>query len=64
MKNNLKLFRVKYNLTQEDLANKTGVSRQTIIALENNRYLPSINLAFKLSKIFNIKIEELFIYQE
>jgi putative transcriptional regulator len=64
MKNNLKIFRVKYNLTQEDLANKIGVSRQTIIALENNKYLPSINLAFKLSKIFNIKIEELFIYEK
>ncbi len=64
MKNNLKIYRFKYNLTQEDLANKIGVSRQTIIALENNRYLPSINLAFKLSKIFNIKIEELFIYEK
>lgn len=64
MKNNLKIFRVKNNLTQEDLASKIGVSRQTIIALENNKYLPSINLAFKLSKIFNIKIEELFIYQD
>jgi len=63
MKNNLKVYRVKYNLTQEDLANKIGVSRQTIIALENNKYLPSIILAFKLSKIFNIKIEELFIYE-
>lgn len=64
MKNNLRIFRVKHNLTQEDLANKIGVSRQTIIALENNKYLPSINLAFKLSKVFNIKIEELFIYEK
>ncbi|MDD4785502.1 MAG: helix-turn-helix transcriptional regulator [Candidatus Shapirobacteria bacterium] len=63
MKNKVKLFRTQNNLTQQDLAIKVGVSRQTIIAIENNKYLPSINLAFKLSKIFKTTIEKLFIYQ-
>jgi putative transcriptional regulator len=63
MKNKVKLFRTQNNLTQQDLAIKVGVSRQTISAIENNKYLPSINLAFKLSKIFKTTIEKLFIYQ-
>lgn len=62
MKNKLKGYRVEYSLTQEDLADKVGVSRQTIIAIESGRYLPSITLAFKLAKLFKVSIEDIFIY--
>lgn len=51
-------------MTQDQLAEKLSVSRQTIISLEKEKYNPSITLAFKLAKIFNCKIEDLFIYEE
>ncbi|MMZ71410.1 hypothetical protein D1872_347870 [compost metagenome] len=53
-----------YGLTQEDLAKKLGVSRQTIISIEKGKYDPSIKLAFKIAKYFNVKIEDIFIYEE
>ena len=64
MKNNLEEIRKKSNYTQEELADKLGVSRQTINSLENGKYNPSIQLAFKLSKFFNLSIEALFIFEE
>ncbi|MDD4106954.1 MAG: helix-turn-helix transcriptional regulator [Candidatus Shapirobacteria bacterium] len=63
MKNKLKIFRAIKNLTQEQLANHLGVSRQTIIAIESSRYLPSITLSFKIAHFFKVKIEDIFIYQ-
>ncbi len=62
MKNKLKVYRAMHDLTQEELADKIGVSRQTIIAIESDKYLPSLSLAFKLSKLFEVKIEDIFIY--
>lgn len=62
MKNNLKIYRVQNSLTQENLADKLDVSRQTIIAIESGKYLPSIILAFKIAKLFQVKIEDIFIY--
>ncbi|MGV8150506.1 MAG: helix-turn-helix transcriptional regulator [Candidatus Woesearchaeota archaeon] len=59
-KNRLKEFREKKGLTQEELAAKANVSRQTIISIESARYVPSLELALKFSKIFNCKVEELF----
>ncbi|QDZ88527.1 helix-turn-helix transcriptional regulator [Priestia megaterium] len=64
MKNRCKEFREKFNLTQQDLAEKVGVSRQTIISLENGKYKPSIFLAYKISKVFNSMIEDIFIFEE
>lgn len=64
MKNRLEEFRKQYGITQEELAEKLEVSRQTIGSLENGRYNPSIILAFKISKLFNVSIEEIFIYEE
>ncbi len=64
MKNKLKYYRALYNLTQEDLAKKLGVSRQTIIAIEKGKYDPSLKLAFKIAKFFRVKIEDIFIYEE
>ncbi|MBV7271739.1 helix-turn-helix transcriptional regulator [Clostridium sp. PL3] len=64
MKNSIRELREKNGYTQDDLALAAGVSRQTIISLEKGKYNPSIQLAFKLSKIFNLSIEEIFIYEE
>ena len=62
MKNKMKVFRAMNDLTQEDLADKVGVTRQTINAIEKGRYNPSLDLAFKLSELFEVKIEEIFVY--
>lgn len=64
IKNNLKILRAEHNLTQEELAYKLGVTRQTIIAIENNKYLPSLELAFKLALFFKMNIEKIFNYQK
>ncbi len=60
MKNNIKTLRKQRKLTQEDLAEKTGVTRQTINAIENNKYSPSLELAMQLAIIFNLLVEEIF----
>lgn len=64
MKNKLKVYRAIHHLTQEQFADKIGVSRQTVVAIESDKYLPSLGLAFKISKLFNVTIEEIFTYQE
>ena len=64
IRNRLREFRARYKMTQEELARRVGVTRQTIIAIENGKYLPSLKLAFKLAKAFNVKIEDLFEYRE
>lgn len=64
MKNNIKVQRAIHNLTQEELANKIGVSRQTVNAIEADKYLPSLGLAFKIARLFKLKVEEVFIYEE
>lgn len=64
MENHLEQLRVKKGLTQQDLADLAGVSRQTIISLERGRYNPSITLAFRLARLFGVTVEELFIYSE
>lgn len=64
MENRLKELREEHNLTQEDLAIRVGVSRQTIISLEKGKYNPSIFLAFKLARVFGLKIEDVFIFEE
>ena len=58
--NNLVQLRKKHGLRQEDLANQLDVTRQTIIAIENGRYNPSLELALKISKIFHLPVEEIF----
>ena len=60
MKNNIRLYRAKFKLTQDDLSKKLDVSRQTINAIENNKYFPSLELGLKLSKIFECKVDDLF----
>ncbi|MCU9593303.1 helix-turn-helix transcriptional regulator [Caldibacillus thermolactis] len=63
MKNKIKEIRRKKGLTQEQLAKVCGVARQTINAIENDKYDPTLQLAFKLSKILQVKVDELFIYE-
>jgi putative transcriptional regulator len=60
MKNRLKVLRAERDLTQADLANKLSVSRQTINAIEKGKFDPSLPLAFKMSKLFQLSIEEIF----
>ena len=64
MKNRIEEIRKARGVNQEELAKVLGVSRQTISSLENGRYNPSIELAYKLSKYFGMTIEEVFIFEE
>ena len=60
IENNIKMYRAKLDYTQEDLAKRIEVTRQTIISLEKGSYTPSLDLAFKLSELFQVPIEEIF----
>ena len=60
MINKLKVLRAEKDMTQEDLADKLGVTRQTIISIESGRYTPSLPLAFKIAIVFGKKIEDIF----
>ena len=64
MKNRIKEFRAKYDLTQEDLAKKVGVRRETIVFLEKGKYNPSLKLAYDIAKVFGVKVDALFIFEE
>ena len=61
MRNNLRIYRAIENITQEELAKELGVSRQTIVAIENDKYNPSLELGFKIAHKFDVKIEDIFI---
>jgi len=61
IKNRIRRLRFDHDeMTQEELANRAGCTRQTIIALEQNRYVPSIELAFRVAKAFGVPLEEVF----
>lgn len=60
MKNTIKVERAKNNFTQEDLAKRIGVSRQTINSIEKGKYVPSTTLALKMSEVFGVSVNELF----
>ena len=64
MDNKLETLRAQKGWTQQELAERVGVSRQTIISLERGRYNPSIELAFRLARQFSVTIEDIFIYSE
>ncbi|MEN6396001.1 MAG: helix-turn-helix transcriptional regulator [Methanoregula sp.] len=64
MKNKIKVYRAMHDLTQEDLAKAIGVTRQTILAIEKGKYVPSLDLAFRISRHFKVNIEEVFSYDE
>lgn len=62
MKTKIKQLRAKYELTQQDLADKVGVRRETIVFLEKGKYNPSLKLAYDIAKVFDSTIEDLFIF--
>ena len=64
VKNRIESIRKERGIRQEEFAKALGVSRQTISSLENGRYNPSIQLAFKIARYFDMTIEEVFIYEE
>lgn len=64
MENNLRVLRAMRRITQDELGKKLDVSRQTIIAIENGKYNPSLELAFKMAAYFETPIEKIFIYKE
>lgn len=64
MEHRIKELRTSFNWTQEQLSEILGVSRQTIISIENGRYNPSLELAFKIAKLFHLSIEEVFIFEK
>jgi len=65
IKNRIRRLRFDHDeMTQEELANRAGCTRQTIIALEQNKYVPSIELAFRVAKAFGVPLEEVFQYEE
>jgi len=64
MKNNIKVERARHDMTQADLAENIGVSRQSINAIEKAKYVPSTILALKIAKLFKLSVEELFILED
>jgi len=64
LENNLRVLRAMKNITQEELASSLSVTRQTILAIENDKYNPSLELAFKMAKYFETTIEKIFTYKE
>ncbi|MFX0015967.1 MAG: helix-turn-helix transcriptional regulator [Promethearchaeota archaeon] len=63
MKTRIKEYRVRYDLTQNELAKEVGVRRETIVFLEKGKYNPSLKLAYKIAKVFKTSIESLFIFE-
>lgn len=63
MKNHIKKYRTQKGLLQQELADLCGVSRQTVNAIENNKYDPTLELAFKLARALDTTVEDLFIYE-
>jgi putative transcriptional regulator len=63
MKNRIKVYRAMRNLTQEALADQLGVTRQTILAIEKGRYDPSLELAFRISRLFRVSIDKMFFFE-
>jgi putative transcriptional regulator len=61
MKNELRVLRARHNTTQAELADKLGVSRQTVNAIETEKYDPSLPLAFKIARLFECRIEDVFL---
>lgn len=64
MENNIRVLRAMKNISQEQLAQELGVTRQTIHAVEAGKYNPSLDLAFKMARFFEKSIEEIFVYED
>ncbi len=64
MNNRIRELRLRLDITQDDLARRVGVRRETIVFLEKNKYNPSLRLAYDISRVFGMAIEEVFIFDE
>ena len=64
MNNRIRELRAKFGLTQDELARKAGVRRETIVFLEKGKYNPSLKLAWDITRVFGVSIEEVFIFEE
>lgn len=64
MKNKIKVYRAMAEMTQEQLAEKVGVARQTVLAIEKNKYVPSLTLAFRIARTFGVGVEEVFEWED
>ncbi|MCD6410937.1 MAG: helix-turn-helix transcriptional regulator [Thermoplasmata archaeon] len=64
MKTRIKEYRARYNMTQEELARRVGVRRETIVFLEKGKYNPSLKLAYKIAKVFDTSIEDIFLFDD
>lgn len=64
MTNRIKEFRARDNITQDELAKRVNVRRETIVFLEKNKYNPSLKLAYDLAQVFSVRIEDLFIFND
>jgi putative transcriptional regulator len=64
MRTRIKEFRARYDLTQEDLARKIGVRRETILFIENGKYVPSLKLAHDIAKVLKSSVDELFLFEK
>ncbi len=64
MRTRIKEYRARYNMTQEELARKVGVRRETIVFLEKGKYNPSLKLAYRIAKVFDATIEDIFLFDD
>lgn len=65
IRNNIRRLRFEHNeMTQKELADKVGVTRQTIVAIENAKYYPTLELAFRIARVFNQPLEDVFIFED
>jgi putative transcriptional regulator len=64
MKNRIKVYRAIHDMTQENLAEKIRVTRKTINSIERGKYNPSIEVAFRIAKLFEVPVEEIFIFED
>lgn len=64
MKNRIRVLRAEHEMTQEQLAELVGVTRNTIISIEKDKYCPSLKLGFRIARIFNVDINEVFTYED
>ena len=64
MKTRIKELRARYSLTQDDLARRIGVRRETILFIENGKYIPSLKLAHDIAKVLKTSMDELFIFEK
>jgi putative transcriptional regulator len=64
MKNRIRVLRAELEITQEELAQRVGVTRNTIISMEKNKYCPSLKLAYRIARTFGVGIDDVFTYEE